>query len=183
MSELFESFSLSEIILFVVLIAAAVKGIVQFYDWGYNRLKDMFSKEHNAEEQQVEVDKRFKDVDEKIKELQENQSSILVTLNKLDQKVDMLIDSDMDDIKSYLTREHHYYCYVKKWIDDYSLECCERRFKHYEDEGGNSFIRGFMTELRALPKRPPYPGMSVGDPSHYATTLELSSLPISDNEA
>jgi hypothetical protein len=41
------------------------------------------------------------------------------------------------------------------WIDDYSMECCERRYQHYKDEGGNSFIKGFMEDLRALPKKPP----------------------------
>lgn len=56
----------------------------------------------------------------------------------------MLIDSDRDDIKSYITREHHYFCYQKGWIDDFSLDCCERRYKHYSDEGGNSFIGQFM---------------------------------------
>lgn len=67
----------------------------------------------------------------------------------------MLIDSDKDDIKSYITREHHYFCYQVGWIDDFSLDCLERRYQHYEDEGGNSFIAGFMNELRTLPKQPP----------------------------
>ena len=67
----------------------------------------------------------------------------------------MLIDSDKDDIKADLTRIHHFYCYTQKWIDDYTLECCERRFSHYEKEGGNTFIEGFMKELRTLPKKSP----------------------------
>ena len=41
------------------------------------------------------------------------------------------------------------------WIDDFSLDCLERRYQHYADEGGNSFIEGFMEELRALPKQDP----------------------------
>lgn len=67
----------------------------------------------------------------------------------------MLIDSDKDDIKSYITREHHYFCYQIGWIDDFSLDCLEKRYRHYADEGGNSFIEGFMDELRALPKQAP----------------------------
>jgi hypothetical protein len=32
-------------------------------------------------------------------------------INELTKKIEMLIDSDKDDIKSFLTREHHYFCY------------------------------------------------------------------------
>ena len=76
-------------------------------------------------------------------------------IQELAKKIDILIESDKDDIKAYITKEHHKFCYDKKWIDDFSLDCLERRYKHYEDEGGNSFIGGFMQELRSLPKHPP----------------------------
>jgi hypothetical protein len=39
------------------------------------------------------------------------------------------------------------------YIDDYSLDCLERRFKHYQDEGGNSYIEDLMKDLRSLSKR------------------------------
>ena len=87
--------------------------------------------------------------------LQTNQKETDAILKDLSTKIDMLIDSDKDDIKSYITREHHYFCYQRGWIDDFSLDCIERRYQHYTDEGGNSFIEGFMTELRALPKQQP----------------------------
>jgi hypothetical protein len=65
----------------------------------------------------------------------------------------MLIDSDKDDIKAFITREHHYFCYQKGWVDDYSLDCVERRYAHYEQEGGNSFVEDLMKDLRKLPKQ------------------------------
>ena len=40
---------------------------------------------------------------------------------------------------------------AQEWIDDYSLDCIERRYKHYIDEGGNSFIGQLMIEIRKLP--------------------------------
>ena len=76
-------------------------------------------------------------------------------MEDLIKKIDMLIQSDKDDIKSFITREHHYFCYRVGWIDDFSLDCIEKRYKHYTDEGGNTFIGGFMEELRALPKSDP----------------------------
>ena len=67
----------------------------------------------------------------------------------------MLIDSDKDAIKSYITQKHHFFCYEQGWIDDFSLDCIERRYQHYKEEGGNTFIDGFMGQLRQLPKGSP----------------------------
>lgn len=167
MKELLETFSVAEIVLFLVLIAAAIKCIVEFFDWVGARLKRIFDKEYNNKEQQEAIDNKFKDQDKKIKKLEETQHEILNTLNKLDKNVGTLIESDRDTIKAFLTREHHYYCYTQGWIDDYSLDCCLRRFQHYKDEGGNSFIEEFINELKALPKHPPNNSSVSINEHHY----------------
>ena len=87
--------------------------------------------------------------------LQQSQKVTDNILQDLSKKINLLIDSDKDDIKSFITRQHHYFCYKIGWIDDFSLDCVEKRYQHYADEGGNSFIEGFMDELRALPKQEP----------------------------
>ena len=76
-------------------------------------------------------------------------------LEDINKSIHLLISSDRDDIKAFITKEHHYFCYDKGWIDDYSLDCLEHRFQHYQEEEGNSFIEGLMKELRALPKTDP----------------------------
>ena len=75
-------------------------------------------------------------------------------IDKLEKKINILIDSDKDDIKAYIVDKHHHFCYDQRWIDDYSLDCLEKRYSHYTIEGGNSFIADLMSELRALPKKP-----------------------------
>lgn len=55
----------------------------------------------------------------------------------------------------YVTERHHFFVYEQGWIDDYSMECLERRFLIYQHEHGNSFVEGLMDEIRALPKQPP----------------------------
>ena len=65
--------------------------------------------------------------------LQTNQEIIDGILEELSSKIDMLIESDKDDIKSFITREHHHFCYQVGWIDDFSLECIEKKYKHYTD--------------------------------------------------
>jgi hypothetical protein len=70
----------------------------------------------------------------------------------LSELIHILIDSDKDDIKSWITEKHHYFCYDLGYIDDYNYQCIEARYKHYKEENGNTFIDGFMTDIRALPK-------------------------------
>ena len=43
--------------------------------------------------------------------LKENQKETDKILKDLSDKIDMLIDSDKDAIKAYITREHHFFCY------------------------------------------------------------------------
>lgn len=151
MKDLVEIYSAQEILLFLVIFASAVKGFVSFWDWGYSRLKQMFKKENDKEQEIDFIQTQF---NEHIKNYEIMQNTQNETLRILIDKINLLIDSDKDSIKSFITERHHHFCYDKKWIDDYSLDCIEKRYKHYTDEGGNSFIHDLMKELRALPKQP-----------------------------
>ena len=155
MAQLLQHYSLSDILMFIVILALAVKSLISFFDWAYDRLKKVFNKEHCKLSEKEELERRLQHGSEVMTTLKANQEVTDKILNDLSAKIDMLIDSDKDDIKSYITREHHYFCYQVGWIDDFSLDCLERRYEHYADEGGNSFIEGFMNELRALPKQSP----------------------------
>lgn len=152
MQNLIETYSIQEILLFLVAFAFAIKGLVSFWDWGHERLKKIFKKENDEEQESIFLQKQFDDHVESYMSLQNDQNEALENLIK---RVNLLIESDKDDIKSFITREHHFFCYRQKWIDDYSLDCIEKRYKHYTDEGGNSFAEDLMKELRVLPKQPP----------------------------
>lgn len=155
MIALLQHYSLSDILIFIVFLALAIKGLVTFFDWARDRIRQAFDVEHQHLSEKERLEKRLQENSQMIKTLQENQQKSDKLLKDLFNKISMLIESDRDDIKAFITEKHHYYCYQKKWIDDFSLECLEKRYKHYEDEGGNSFIGGFMQQLRNLPKQPP----------------------------
>ena len=141
--DLLTKYSLQDIIIFMVILALAFKGVFTFLSWLGNLLKDMV---HRAETPQKL---------EKIIQNQKTEINDLKTcLKELDDAIHLLIKSDKDAIKAYITRQHHYFVYQKKWIDDYSLDCIERRYLHYKQEGGNTFISDLMQELRDLPKQP-----------------------------
>ena len=155
MLDLLQLYSLSDILIFLVIFAVGIKSFVTFWDWGVARLRKIFHKESKEQEEKDRLRERLDDGNKKFKELFDIQEVQNQQISQITDKIDLLIASDMDEIKSFITREHHYFCYQKGWIDDYSLDCIEKRYNHYKDEGGNSFVKGLMEEIRRLPKQPP----------------------------
>ena len=155
MLELLGTYSLTQIVTFIILLAIAVKEGITLVIW----FKDFFKKKFNDDMKNTVATKERNEQIYKIKEdiqfLIQNQEKIFEEIKLFKQQLEMIIESDKDDIKSWITEKHHFYCYERKWIDDYSMDCIEKRYGHYKDEGGNSFIEELMNELRSLPKTPP----------------------------
>lgn len=148
MIQLLSNFSAHEVLMFIVMLAIAFKSVVDFIDWLKGKINthdDKTQEEYNSSQKDEEWRQKV--------ETQMNEFS--KTLSYLTTTVDLLKASDKDAIKSYITEKHHFFCYQKKWIDDYTLDCLERRYQHYVEENGNSFIKSLMAELRELPKEPP----------------------------
>ena len=147
MTTLLSSYSITQIILFIVVFSLAIKGVIDFLDWAKGKMKTAYDKKKTEEDTEKSVTERIDNLESSIKDIADS-------VSKVTDKVDLLLESDKDAIKAYITKEHHYFCYQKKWIDDYSLDCLERRYDHYVEEHGNSFIEMLMNEVRALPKEP-----------------------------
>lgn len=147
-TQLLSTFSFGEIILFIVLIAVAFKEIFNFLDWVSEKVK----KRDNKHQIAVSRDQR---IDQQLVEVQSELKHITETVDKTNVEVNILKESDKDDIKAFITREHHYFCYTKGWIDDFSMDCIEKRYGHYVQENGNSYVADLMQDLRALPKQDP----------------------------
>jgi len=153
MKDLLNTFSIEQILFFIVLIAAAIKGVISWIDWAKEKGDKLFHKKHKELTLQKSVENLTKAQEAMRCDIDRCQSQLKQTVNEIKVSIDLLMQSDKDDIKSYITREHHYFCYVLGYIDDYNLDCIERRYKHYEDEGGNSFVSDLMKDIRALPKK------------------------------
>lgn len=151
MTELLSNYSLAQIVLFIVALAVAFKKVADFLDWVRDKIKQRDKNTVSAQEEQRARDERLDKFEEDISEIKES-------INSIGSRVDILMHSDKDAIKAWITKEHHYFCYQKGWIDDYSLDCLERRYGHYVEENGNSFISSLMDEVRELPKQPPDQG-------------------------
>lgn len=138
MINLLEQFSLNEIVVFVILLGTAVKGFLSFLDWLNEKGVKFFNSKYQKPKQTEKV-------------MQE----LVGEIKSLKKDVGLLMESDKDDIKAFITRQHHYFCYQLKQIDDQSLDCIEKRYSHYKDQGGNSYIDTLMHDLRSLPRSLP----------------------------
>lgn len=141
---LFSKYSFIDILTVVIMLGLSIKGIISFLQQIKHYTKKIVYKSDESDK----IKENLKQQELEIKDLK----SSIQQINKL---IRLLIESDKDDIKAFITRQHHYFVYQKGWIDDYSLDCIEQRYSHYENQGGNSFIASLMKELRALPKQPP----------------------------
>jgi predicted phage tail protein len=198
METLLENYSISDILIFLVILAIAFKGIVNFGDWFKERMTKWFSKEAQEESQKQNLNQQFSELNNKLGDLLDKEESTCDSLNtlsaqvkslnsKVDKKHDVLnrkieslnerLDtsgkklegleaqtkqmsedlallkaSDKDAIKAFLSDKHEEFM-NKGWVDDYSMDICENRYNHYKAYHGNSFIEGFMEDIRELPNK------------------------------
>lgn len=142
---LLSTYSLDQILVFIIMLSLAVKGGVEFFDWIKKRFSTVITDTRAKEQEKAEVSENI----DKLFEMQKKQNEAIDDLTK---SVNLLLRSDRDDIKAWITQQHHHYCYDLKYIDDFSLDCIEKRYTHYKDEGGNSFVEDLMIDLRSLKK-------------------------------
>lgn len=151
MKQLLSNYSVGQILLFLVVAAFAIKEFLSFIDWAHERMDKTVDKSRKTIKIEQRLDDAIEERKEAINELREKETEIEESIQKLDIKINMLIDSDRDDIKAWLTSQHHHFM-EKGEIDYYSLDCITKRYEHYKLEGGNTFIDDLMEDINNLPK-------------------------------
>ena len=106
--------------------------------------------EKSTEQLAQDIEMLKEDREERRALLRDTARQLLDKIDTLQQDVQLLKDSDKDDIKSYITSEFYRFS-QQGWIDSFSLDCLERRYDHYIKEDGNSFIKSLMQRIRKLP--------------------------------
>lgn len=151
MVQLLTNYSLGQILLFIVLAAIAFKQIATFLDWINTKAKSKVQKDELPETIAEKLQNAISEREDQIAYLQDNQLSIEESIRELNQKLNMLIASDRDDIKAWITAQHHHFT-EKGSIDYYSFDCISKRYEHYKKQGGNTFIDDLMEDMIKLPK-------------------------------
>ena len=139
MTQLLTEYRLEQVILIIILAAFAVKEIISFLDWSKARTKQALQEKETPAEM--------------AKNNQEQLENLKQQISSVNNQIQLLVKSNKDMIRHSLTKDHHYFCYKLKSIDDYSLQCMEEEYADYTEQGGNSFISHLMDEVRQLPRR------------------------------
>jgi hypothetical protein len=153
MLELLSTLTITQILFYLFLIFLGIKEGLELIDYFKKRNKKGYDKE-NETQNLINTVKR---TDERMNKIADKIEGVKGHFNEKFEKqeriLSILIDSDKDDIRGWIVEKHHFYI-AQGWIDDFSMDCIEKRYAHYKDEGGNSYISGLVHELRKLPKQP-----------------------------
>lgn len=71
-------------------------------------------------------------------------------LMKINEKIDQLLVSNKDSIKSWIVTLYKQRKKDPSGLDSMQMDLLERRFAHYEKLGGNSYVDNLMQELREI---------------------------------
>lgn len=150
------SYSLVDVILILFLLAFAAKEVLQLKDFFHNRNRKRVDEENEEQQTSEKILEKISDLEDQFTVLYDETTtsfeSIKATLKEHQDTLDLLIQSDKDDIRADIVEKHHYFM-AQGYIDDFSIDAIERRYGHYKQEGGNSYITDLMHDLRKLPKR------------------------------
>lgn len=158
MLDLLKQFSIEQIFIFIFMLALAIKGIIDFWDWISAKIKAKFNADYQTIknndaiiEEQKELEEHYKDISEKYNTLDEK---INILSTEIMKNLEIINKSMMHDIKQWIIEQHKFYM-KQGWIGIVDLNMLEYRFADYEALGGNSTIPTLMDELRSLPKFSP----------------------------
>lgn len=163
MKELFENFTFSEIILFIILVLVAIREVWSLVEFFIEKGRKKLGKEKSKDKKESDLVNQLASFNDQIqsllkqeKELSENIKSFKkeneTRFKEIDNKLNLLTQSDKDSIKSWIVEKHHFFI-EQGWVDDFNMDAIEKRFTHYEQEGGNSYVHDLMMDLRKLPNR------------------------------
>lgn len=152
MKELLTTYTIEQIIIFLFMIAVALKEGIELFKYFRDLIKNKNIEDINENNKGEIILKEIQEIKEELQIMRENYDS---KFDSHSEKLDTLIGSDREDIRAFIVSKHHFHTEREHWIDDYTMDVLEKRYAYYKEEGGNSYIGQLMNEIRALPKHPP----------------------------
>lgn len=114
-------------------------------------VQDIQVKIEDLEEKADERGHRLEKVEEYTKKDHAREKAIIEHNEKIDMMCGKVQQRLQDDARWAFKDAYNYYFLKVHQIDEHSLEALERKFEHYKDAGGNSFVDTIMEQLRTLP--------------------------------
>lgn len=136
MVQFFQQYTIEATIIFLFMFGTALKQGYELVQYFRNKTVDHVDKIREQEEALEQV----------INNMQQQQKQ----LQSITDKIDELLASDKDSIKSWIVMLYKQYKKDPFGLDSIQMDLLERRFSHYKKEGGNSYIDNLMQELREI---------------------------------
>lgn len=142
MLDLLNAYSGKEIAVFICLLAIALKEVIELFKYFKKEGYALYQKANEDNEQNLQIQGNSQKLD-----------LILEKVNNLQEKIDVLEQSDKDGIKTWIVYRYKEILKDPKQLDSMGMDLLEKRFKHYQAEGGNSYIEDLMTTIREIYKK------------------------------
>lgn len=164
LTTLFSQYSIESIILFLVAIAVAIKGVSELWEFFYTKLRKYFNYQTQKEQSHKEVIEGIEELKqeiillrtEEIAPLKQQVDKSVERTKDIKNQVNLMTERLQETARSHIIDKHHYFCYELRHIDDLSLQSLEREYLYYKAAGGDTYIDGLMEDIRELPRLTSY---------------------------
>lgn len=136
MVQFFQQYTLEATIIFLFMLGTALKQGYELVQYFRNKT---FNHVDKIREQEETLEKVIKNIQQQQKQLQ-----------SITDKIDELLASDKDSIKSWIVMLYKQYKKDPSGLNSMQMDLLERRYSHYKKEGGNSYVDNLMQELREI---------------------------------
>lgn len=154
MTGLIESFGLGTVVIILLIGGAA---IIKFIEWCRKTWKQRsdFANENqkigmHKEKELEQREERLASGEARMTALEENVKKLTEIAEKQQEMIELLVQSDELDIKSWIKAQHERWIALG-YIDGQTLDILEQRYAIYAREGGNGWAKKQVEELRTLP--------------------------------
>ena len=136
MVQFFQNYTIEATLVFLFMLGVALKQGFELFQYFRNKAVDQVDKVRDREQGATRASEQL---------AKQN-----TELMKINEKIDELLASDKDAIKSWIVM---FYKQCKKdpsGLNSMQMDLLERRYSHYKKQGGNSYIDNLMQELREI---------------------------------
>lgn len=154
MAELISTFGIAQVIIILLI---GIPSLVKFISW----CKELWAAREKFKQENIEKGKaiearaeekeaRLANGEARIGVLESETKELKALVQAQTKLIDLLIKSDELDIKSWIKAQHEKWV-PRKCIDSQTLDLLEQRYAIYTEEGGNSWAKKLVEEMRSLP--------------------------------
>lgn len=136
MVQFFQNYTIEATLVFLFMLGVALKQGFELFQYFRNKAVDQVDKVRDREEQSAKT----------LEQIATQDSQLM----KINEKIDQLLASDKDAIKSWIVMFYKQYKKDPSGLDSMQMDLLEHRFYHYKKQGGNSYIDNLMQELREI---------------------------------